>query len=1104
MDKSALKKLAAAARRELIGMMTARAALFGLKPDGIHGMNGEEFLSPEESRLLASLRRRIRAEGFDTVTEDAACAWFLRIAAIRLMEVNRFLPGGECLFRGSPEDEKSGIESVRVIEKRRELSGILPDIFGGAEDDTELLLPECIPGDSALCRILNETPDEWFDLSSESGQLGAVGILYQYYQSERHEAAVNPLHRGMVGKEELPAATQLFTTGWIVRFLTDNSVGRYWAERHPESTIASRLPYLVPLSGENSATFGEKITPRDVTVFDPCVGSGHFLMYAFDLLMGIYTECGYSRSEAACEIVRHNLFGLDIDRRVAGIARFCVMMKARRYDRDFFSRGILPRIYEITESGGIDGAEITQFVGSDKRLSADVSAILERMTDAKEYGSLLSMPDVDFERIRKAIGESSVSGELRELLGCAELMSGKYAAVVTNPPYFNRYDDKLKAFLSRHFPESSGDLFSVFMERNAGFCRENGYTAFLTPYVWMFIRKYEALRRAILRSRRIVTLIQFEYSAYEDATVPLCAFVMANDSRPIPGGYFRLTGFRGGMDVQKGRVEEALENPENRGYYFETEQSVFGMIPSAPFAFWAGDEIISAFRSGRAIGDIALARNGMKTGDNRRFLRLWWEVSPDRLRLNCHDIREAVNSGGRWFPYNKGGEYRKWYGNNDYVVDWENAGERIFRHAGEDCRHVQDYPDGLKFTPSLTWSLVTSGKPSFRYKECCLSDIAGMSLYGGRDTILRALGLLNSTAAAEILQMLAPTLNCQAGDIARIPVPPGTEEDERIPALVERCVALSREDWDRSETSWDFRVHPLVRGESRISDAFSQWQAECGSRFRQLKQCEEELNRVFLSLYGLEGRLPYEVGDSDISLRRADAARDVRSLISYAVGCMFGRFTIPAEFRRGSGSLLPPENDGIIPLSGDGMFANDIMSGFIDFLKVVYGEETLEDNIRFIAGALGRKGPPEEAIRGYFLGGFFAYHCVVYRKRPVYWLFDSGRRGAFRCLAYYHSLRPRTASDILEKYLSPTIEACRAEIRAAEERADDCPSRERAVLLRKLNSLRGSESELLGFERRLRAIAGMNVLIDPDDGVTANYERFRGVVAAVDSRGKEA
>ena len=1099
MDKSALKKLAIRARRELLRLVSLRASLFGLTPDGSGSVPAGKTLTREEGRLLGLLRKNVREDGFETVMEDAACTWFIRFAAFRLMEINGFLPTGKRLLTDRSgrfvceTGGERGLFRHRLLEARRELSGFLPDVFGEREDERELLLPDDLMEEgSVLCRMVTEIPEECFDLSVESGQIGVMGRLYQYYMSEKHEAAVDPLHGGLVGKEQLPAATQLFTTDWIVRFLTDNSLGRYWTERNPGSRLAENLPYLVPLKGEPPACDGEKSDLRDATVFDPCVGSGHFLMYAFDLLVKIYAECGRSGSDAACEIVKHHLFGLDIDRRVVGIARFCVMMKARWYDADFFSRGIRPRIYTITESGEIDRKEAGEFRAGNADRKKDIDAVLARMTDAKEYGSLLKMPDADCGLLRARAEASGVGGPLRELLGTADLLSRKYAAVVTNPPYFNRYDEKLKAFLAEHFREFSGDLFSVFMQRNAEFCGEGGYSAFVTPYVWMFIRKYEAVRREILDRRRIVTLIQFEYSAYEDATVPLCAFVLSNDRRDIPGGYFRLTGFKGGMEIQRSRLEAALRDPEGCGYYYSVCQRNFRQIPSAPLAFWADEGILAAFRSGQSLGGIALARNGMKTGDNRRFLRFWWEVPPGSLRTDCRSFGDAVRSGGKWFPYNKGGEYRKWYGNNDYVVDWENAGERIFGLAAQDGRHVQDYPDELKFAPSLTWSLVSSGKPSFRYKEGCLSDIAGMSLYGEREVLLRALGLLNSIAAGEILQMLAPTINFQAGDIARIPVPPGMSGDARIPALVEQCIAVSREDWDSRETSWDFHRHPLVRGAARISDAFDEWRKECESRFRVLKACEKELNRVFLAMYGLEGRLSPEVSDGDISLRRAELSRDVRSLISYAVGCMTGRFTPDRADCRGSGRLLLARDDGIIPLSAEGGFENDVMKGFRQFLRVVYGEDTLEENLRFAAGALGRTGAPEEVLRGYLMNQFFADHCALYRKRPVYWLIDSGRRGSFRCLVYLHSLRPDTADRILEDYVRPLAEECRRATRACGERED-----------RELKKLREKEEELRGLEERLGTLAGGSIRVDADKGVLGNYQQFSSVAAAINSQGKK-
>ena len=1185
MDKTAIKNFAIWARKKLIGDISYKANLLGITPDAIrsalpqstreiefydigmqepYAISGKEI---EQRRNLAELIRQKEqssdyATAYNSVIEEVAYTWFNRLIAVRFMEVNDYLPSHTRILSS---DSKNKLEpdivtnpfdtELTFTEKEKEqiiqwqhenamdslfmllfikvcnaLNELLPQLFEKTADYTELLLNLSVTDrDGVVYHLVHDIPEKDFDVE-QGGQVEIIGWLYQYYISEKHEEVVDPLHGKVVKKEEIPAATQLFTTDWVVRYLIDNSVGRYWIERRQNSSLATKLHYFVkPQNGLFEQIKGN-ITPQELSIFDPCVGSGHFLVYAFEVLMYIYKECGYTEREAASEIIKNNIYGLDIDGRAIQLAYFAVMMKARQYDRRFLSHGIQPHIYEINESNTIDKASVEYFYENDISLKSDIMIILATLKDAKEYGSILQMPMVDFGKINERlvqVGKENslystyLFGEFKSLIRTAEILCKKYAVVATNPPYFNRYDNKLKTYIMKNFRTYSGDLFSVFMKRNFAFCKDNGYVGFMTTFVWMFIKKYENTRHDLISNRRLVTLIQFEYSAYEEATVPICSFVLANDKRDVPGLYFKLSAFRGGMEKQREMIEKALMDLSQCNYFYMINQKEFLNIPSEPFAFWANDTIISAFKNSSSLGDYALSRNGMKTGDNDTFLRLWWEVVAEKLKTDCKNYKDAEKSGAKWFPYNKGGEYRKWYGNNDFIVNWENLGDRIFYYAIKDGRHVQDYPLDLKFIPTLSWSLITSAKPAFRYKEGNLSDIAGMSLFTERNKIIRYLGLLNSCVALDILQMLAPTINFQAGDIARIPVIEKINVESKISSLVEKNILLSKNDWDSFETSWDFKSHPLVplsferkeqlaagmnteerwKSVSLLSSRFVRWERECNDRFGALKKNEEELNRIFIDIYGLQDELTPVVEDKDVTVRKADLQRDIRSLISYAVGCMFGRYSIDrgglayagGEWDYNFYTAFTPDEDNVIPITDEEYFDDDIVGVFCKWLATVYGKDTLEENLDFIARALGNSGnTSREIIRNYFLKDFYKDHCKIYQKRPIYWLFDSGKQNGFKALIYLHRYNRDTIGNMRAEYLHRMEHVYESEINRMNALAEQSEvQREAANARKRAEKLQKQLQECREYDEKVGHLAVDRIELDLDDGVKVNYEKLQ-------------
>ncbi|MCH5164333.1 MAG: BREX-1 system adenine-specific DNA-methyltransferase PglX [Clostridiales bacterium] len=1187
MDKNAIKKYAVWARRELISRVSQKALQYGITETEIVDANADsvngKLLTAEEKSQRSALIKQVRENGYEQVMEEVAYTWFNRFCALRFMEVNGYLPSHIRVFSDDENNFKpqilteainldlAGLNLEKVYKLKSEnkneelykyllivqcnaLNAILPAMFQKISDYTELLFPDNLLRDGSVVeQLVSQIPADNFDVQSESGQIEIIGWLYQYYISEKHEEVVNPLHGKSIKKEEVPAATQLFTTDWVVRYLIDNSVGRYWIERNPDSKLKDDLQYFVaPKSGEVKH-INEKIEPKDLTVFDPCIGSGHFLIYAFDVLVKIYTEYGYSARDAAQIIVENNLYGLDIDERATQLAYFSVMMKARQYDRRFFERGVQPQIFAIQESNNLSRETFNYITGGNDKLRNELQKVIDVFRDAKEYGSILQMPSIDFEVLYNRFDEifDDVSLFQREalekylpLVKQADLLARKYSVVSTNPPYFNKYDAKLKNFVEANYKEYGGDLFSIFIYHNFSFCIKDGYVAFMTPFVWMFIKTYEKLREYIINNKSIATLVQMEYSAYDEATVPICTFVLKNGKETSKGLYFRLSEFKGGMDVQKQKVLEALQS-NNCHYFYEATESNYSKIPSSPIAYWVSEQLIYAFDRGIKLGNIADSKQGIATADNNKYLRLWYETEIEKICFSAQSHDEAFQSKKKWFPYNKGGEFRKWYGNNDFVVNWEYDGYSLKHDKKAVLRNPNYY-----FKPCFSWSLVSSSVAAFRYKpNGHLFDVAGMSCFSDKN-LLYLLALCNTNVVMKILQFIAPTINYQCGDIANIPVIIDDEKKIRIEKLTDENISISKSDWDSFETSWDFKKHPLLQhsiskvvlderklGQQHwlIKNDFKMWEALCEQRFTQLKSNEEELNRIFIEIYGLQDELTPEVEVKDVTVRKADLQREIKSLISYAVGCMFGRYSLDVEglilagqsfdsrfvqdphgYTDGVPTTLAgwyirtednstdikvctfaPDVDNIIPICDDEYFEDDIVGRFVKFVEVVYGKETLEENLRFIAGALGGKGLPRDVIRDYFLNGFYADHLKVYQKRPIYWLFDSGKKNGFKALVYMHRYQPDTLARMRTDYVHEQQARYRTVIEDCNQRLLSANGSERVKLSKKLQTLTAQADEIVKFEEKVHHLADMMISIDLDDGVKHNYEIFKDVLAPI-------
>ena len=1096
-------------------------------------------------------------EAFENVIEEVAYTWFNRLIAIRFMEVNDYLPSGVCVLSSENKAKKepdlvttpfdtdlefTSYEQDRIIQLKddnkldelfrmlfikqcNKLHDILPELFEKTDDYSELLLTISFTDPEGIIHhLINDIEDVDFRINDEmytddgkikaDGQVEIIGWLYQYYISKKHDEIVN-IYKGTVKKADIPAATQLFTTDWVVRYMVDNSLGRYWIERNPQSKLAEKLEFFVaPKNGEIQYV-DEKINPTDLTFFDPCMGSGHILVYAFDVLMEIYREVGYSDRDAALSIVENNLFGMDIDKRAYQLAYFAVMMKARSYNRRALTKGMSNNLAVVEESNSIDKFTCNGLT-TDNEQNKIGEYLVETYKDAQEIGTLQTIAKKDYKEFVEYLNnvESSAGQidlfstawlndtlpQMVQLAKQAEIMSNKYAVVCTNPPYMNKLEGQLKKFVVDNYKAYSGDLFSVFIYRNFDYCKIDGYSAFMTPFVWLFIKTYEALRKYIIDTKAITTLVQMEYSAFEEATVPICSFVLKNGRATEKALCFRLSDFKGGMEVQKQKVLEAIEN-KKCGYFYEAGQNDFRRIPGSPLAYWATEAITEVFQNSKLLTEIANPRQGLITGDVNRFVRKWYECSLTNLNLSAK-ISDPQRIG-KWFPYCNGGAYRKWYGNNDDVVNWLNDGAEV-KGFVDDKGKQRSRPQNQQYyyREGGTWSAISSSSFSVRYfSEGFLFSNAGMAIYAEHNQLLYLIGFLNSKLSQAYLGLFNEGLNYNQGDIAKLPIVKSEIEDKVCKKVME-TVEISKAEWDSFETSWDFKKHPLVSySTNKMSTAFEMWSKECAERFNQLKENEEELNRIFIDIYRLQDELTPEVEDKDVTVRQADLQRDIKSLISYAVGCMFGRYSLDedglayagGEWDNSKYDTFIPDEDNCIPITDEEYFEDDIVGLFCAWLKKVYGEDTLEENLDFIANALGNKGKTSrEVIRNYFLTDFIKDHIKTYQKRPIYWLFDSGKQNGFKALIYMHRWNADTIGNVRVEYLHRIQRVYEKEITRMQEIIDNShDNKEISNATKRKEKLQKQIKETKDYDTKIAHLALSRIDIDLDDGVKVNYEKVQ-------------
>lgn len=1106
---------------------------------------------------------------YNSIIEEVAYTWFNRFIAVRFMEVNDYLPckirvlsavdgrqepdivqnpfdakldytsaEEELISQHQMNNEGDKLFNMLFVKVCNDLSKVLPQLFEAEQDYTELLLNiSYTDQDGLIYKLVHDIPEENFDVNAVDeegkpvGQVEIIGWLYQYYNTELNNMVYDGSYsKKKLSKEWIPAATTIYTPDWVVKYMVENSLGRLWYEGHPESTLLKEnWKYYLDEAQQEEAVQAElakvkeeyaKLRPEDIKVIDPCMGSGHILVYAFDVLMQIYTQMGYTDKDAALSILENNLYGLDIDKRAFQLAYFAVLMKARQYHKFILKKQPQCHIYAIAESNGINMKHLAYFGAQLDELAKPVALnqmqeLIATLHDAKEYGSIISVADYDWDLLRQFAAGFDISGEmglfdnsfgieatqqrLQELVAVGEVLAQKYEVVVTNPPYLgsSRFNDKLDAYVKEHFKDEKSDLSMVMYRQSLdSYSVHNGLVAFITTSSWMFLSSFEKLRRYIMQNKSFVSIVDFGSELFEGKVGHNVITSWITRNAQIDAN---LLGIRL-VEYCYSRRNEKITEFHNRRNWHYVKQSNFAKIPGAPVAYWVSENVIKTFEYDK-IGDVAKPRQGLATGCNDIFLRYWDEVDCNKINFAAISIKNAVESAKKWFPYNKGGDYRKWYGNNEFIVNWEHDGNLIRNFKNEQGK-LRSRPQNTDyyFKKSFSWSLITSGGISFRYKpNGFIFDVAGMSCFTDKN-LEYFLALCNTPVVDAYMKIIAPTINYQAGDIAKIPVIFKQECNEQVTALVKDNISFSKSDWDAFETSWDFTKHPLLRNKSTISEAYAEWEAECNARFAQLKANEEELNRIFIDIYGLQDELTPEVEDKDVTVRKADLQRDIKSLLSYAVGCMFGRYSLDVEGLAYAGGewdeskyvTFKPDEDNVIPITDEDYFEDDIIGRLIAWLKVVYGAETLEENLRFIADALGTSGDTaRQKIRNYFLKDFFKDHCKIYQKRPIYWLYDSGKQNGFKALIYMHRYNADTSGQVRAEYLGKMEETYESEINRMQDIMDNGAGREGALAGKRKEKLQKQLHECRDYDAVLGHIALASIAIDLDDGVKVNYVKVQ-------------
>jgi type II restriction/modification system DNA methylase subunit YeeA len=1190
MNRTKLKNYAPQARRDFIQAMTDRAAFYGLTAKKIEPVveKGDVAVIGGRShpRVVAKKRKalegRIERHGFGPTMESLAYTWFNRLVAVRFMELHGYLDHGYRVLshpEGKPTPEilehaehvdLPGLKNEAVIDlklagnKEGELYRLLltaqcnalhaamPFLFERIEDETELLLPDnLLHSDSLIRKLVGEIDEEdWQEVE-------IIGWLYQFYISDRKDEVIGKV----VASEDIPAATQLFTPNWIVKYLVQNTLGRLWLTTYPQSALRKQMEYYIEpaeqtpeVQEQQKAITPTSLNPEELTFLDPACGSAHILVEAYDVFKAIYQERGYRAKDIPALILKKNLFGLEIDDRAAQLAAFALMMKARADDRRIFDSDAKPTVLAVQDSQGLSAADISHALNSpinkedvpseylfeeieEEKLGlfskkalaekghvsqGDIASLLALFENAKTFGSLIQIPPklaAKLAEIEKRLGEVLKHGDLthassyvlKPLLQQARLLARQYDCVVANPPYIGgKYMNPLvKGYIKEAYKGFHQDVFSSFIIRGMRFTAKNRHQAFVVPFNWMFLSSYETLRQTLLAQSILQTAVQLEFNAFEPAMVSVCLTSVQVSVLPdYIGSYIRLSDFRG-PENQAPKTLEAISNRQC-GWFYEVAQTEFSAIPGQPIAYWISRPLRDAFRRGTPLGELAAPRQGMATADNNRFLRRWQEVAFSDIGLLAPSREAALQLGKKWYPYNKGGDYRRWFGNNEWLVDWEGDGAAIFGNRPVSVIRNPDY----YFKPCITWTDISSSFFGARLSDAgFVFDVAGSSAFPPEDIRILVLGFMACKVASKMLQVLNPTMHFQVGNVASLPflrerICHLTSDIDRVGT---EAVHLARTDWDAAETSWCFQALPVIVQKSRtLQMAQEAADAECMARFSRMKELEEENNRLFIEAYGLQDDLSPEVTADQITLYRPDQQEDSKRLLSYAVGCMMGRYSLdkPGLIYAHSGNqgfdssqykTFRADDDGIIPLlETDWGIRDDATNRLVDFVGVAWPKAHLEENLKFIADSIGPNNDerPRETIRRYLATGFYKHHLSMYKKRPIYWLFSSGKQRAFQCLVYLHRYHDGTLARMRTEYVIPLQGKFTARIEQLEgDKAKATSTSHRNKLQRQQSDLLKQQTELAAFEEKLKHAADQKISLDLDDGVKANYAKFGDLLA---------
>ena len=1184
MNRKKLETYAQQARRNFIAAVTDRAAFYGLTAQSIEpvvaqgdvALIGERTFPCNVAELRKRLEEQIRRDSFKQVMEAMAYTWFNRFVAIRYMELHGYLDHGYRVLshpegQGQPEILKHaadldlpGLDQEKTVElkldgnKDEELYRLLlkaqcnalhkamPFLFEHIGDETELLLPTNLLHTDSLIRQLVESIDE---IAWE--QIEIIGWLYQFYISDKKAQVIG----NVVKSEDIPAATQLFTPNWIVKYLVQNSLGAQWLATYPHSLLKGQMDYYIEPAEQTDevkahlkAITSNALNPEALTLIDPASGSGHILVEAYELLKVIYLERGYRQRDVAQLILEKNLFGLDIDGRAAQLTGFALMMKGRADDRQLFERGVKLNVMSLVDSAGFDAERLAKGVQlADYGLRLGDLTELKRLFEyATTFGSLIQVPEKLAAKLPalKQLSEATsqdlfVSDALTRLvllLQQAEMLAKQYNAVVANPPYMGGkgMNALVKKFAKDHFPDAKSDLFACFIERGYVLAKDAGHNAMVTMQSWMFLSSFEKMRKRMLREKTISTMAHLGARAFGSIlgeVVQTTAFVLKNSLiRNYKPAFLRL------LDGDEAEKRIALASGEKR--FETTTQDEFKKIPGSPVAYWVSDKIRTCYLEGQSLKDIAPAKLGMRTGDNKKWLRRWHEISSTEINISANDRYQAKSSGAKWFPYNKGGEFRRWYGNNDFLIFWENDGRMIKEET------LRKYPQlswdnlGWKITnepdffkPSLTWSFVSSSYFGVRASlGGALFDVGGSSVFPVRGRYYHVAGFLCSKLAFEFLKLSNPTLNFQTVNVNGLPWKKACYD--RIEPVVKSLIQISKSDWDSNESSWDFQSLPILAlisdTEPTLESSYTAWITQNRQTIVEMKRLEEENNRLFIDAYGLQDELTPDVPIEQITLTVNPAYRyggkltedeqwtrfrqdTMEELVSYAIGCMMGRYSLDApgliyahsgnvDFDATRYTTFPADSDGIVPLTDNEWFEDDAAHRLIEFMSVAWDATHLEENLTFLADNLShnRNESSRDTLRRYLCDSFFKDHLQTYKKRPIYWLFSSGKQKAFQCLVYLHRYNEGTLARMRTEYVIPLQGMIASRVHQLEGDIDtDASTVYRKRLEKERATLVKQQAELREFDEKLRHYADQHIGLDLDDGVKVNYGKFGELLAEV-------